>query len=76
MSGPPPFWPLFSSVLSPTGASARYGVPAATAGLRRPDHAVRTRAPGKGPAEVIELKPGPASPDRFAVAPSDSSRRG
>lgn len=66
MAGPPPVWPLFSSVLSPTGASARYGVPAPTGGLQSPDRAVRKRAPGKGPAVLIEFRPRRSAPKRPA----------
>ena len=57
MAGPPLVWPLFSSALSPTSGSARYGAPAPTSGLTQPDGAERQPARRTGPAEVIAFKP-------------------
>lgn len=72
MAGPP-IWPLFGFVLSPTGASARYGAPAPTAGLHAPDRAGRKPAPRKGPADVIEFKPRSRRSNGSPTAPPDAN---
>lgn len=62
MAGPPPVWPLFSSLLSPTGGGARYGVPTPTAGIPTPYRPDGARALGKSPVDGSNSRRGRRAP--------------